>query len=174
MNARRGAVAALLVVVFALAIGTQATARPTGGQTFGGVIVSTGRSGERAVVNSVVVARGVFDGVGQVAEVPNLPGDPDNVSRDDLVFADGTIHILETLVDFQPIQNGKSCHFNADIGQTVEIVGGTGIFADASGSLTSSLSGPALLATNPDGSCAFGSPSLQETDKFRMSGTMSL
>jgi hypothetical protein len=33
----------------------------------------------------------VFRGVGRIVEIPNLPADPDNVSRDDLVFPSGTM-----------------------------------------------------------------------------------
>src|SRR5262249_58185767 len=71
------------------------SAANTGGtETFNGVIVTSGTSGDRVVVNSIVRAKGIFDGVGRIVEVPNLPTDPDDVSRDDLVFPEGTIHIV--------------------------------------------------------------------------------
>ena len=37
-------------------------------------------------------ARGVFDGVGKIVELPPQPGDPENMDRDDLVFQQGTLH----------------------------------------------------------------------------------
>ena len=96
----RGALGALLAVGIALAVSAPAAAQTTGSETVNGVIVTSGASGERVVISSVLVAKGVFDGVGRVVEIPNLPGDPDNVSRDDLVFADGSIHIVTTNLDF--------------------------------------------------------------------------
>jgi hypothetical protein len=48
------------------------------------------------VIASVVAAKGAFTGVGRIVEVPNLPADPDAFSRDDLVFAGGSIHIVST------------------------------------------------------------------------------
>src|SRR5437667_11403950 len=102
----RGALGALLVAI-ALALAVPAAAQTSGNEMFKGVIVTSGVSGERAVVTSVVVAKGVFSGVGRVVEIPNLPGDPDTVSRDDLVFADGSIQIVSTLVDFPVSENGQ-------------------------------------------------------------------
>src|SRR5207249_2467383 len=58
----------------------------------------------------------------------------------------------------------QSCHFNATVQQTVEVVGGTGRFSAASGSFTGTGSGPALLARNPDGSCSFEQDALHEVD----------
>jgi len=92
----RGTLGALLAIGIALAVSAPAAAQTSGNETFSGVIVTSGLSGTRVVVSSVVVAKGVFNGVGRVVEVQNLPGDPDNVSRDDLVFADGTLHIVST------------------------------------------------------------------------------
>src|SRR5436309_5613504 len=105
----RGALGALLAVGAAFAVAAPATAQTTGNETFSGTIVTSGSSGERVVVSSVVVAKGVFGGVGRVVEIPNLPTDPDNVSRDDLVFADGSIHILSTIVDLSISPNGPNC-----------------------------------------------------------------
>ncbi len=167
------ALGALLAAGIALAIAVPAGAETSGNETFKGVIEVSGVSGTRTVISSVVVAKGVFSGTGSVVEIPNLPTDPDNVSRDFLVFADGSIQIISTLVDFSVSQNGQSCHFGATLQQTVEIVGGTGRFAGASGSFTATGGGPALLARNPDGSCAFAQNPLHETDMFAMNGTLS-
>jgi hypothetical protein len=170
---RRGALGVLLAVGIALAVAVPAAATTTGTETFKGVIVTSGVSGERVVVNSVVVAKGVFRGVGEIVEVPNLPSDPDNVSRDDLIFAEGTIHIVSTTVDFSFSVNPHSCLGRATLQQTGTIEGGTGLFADASGSFTGTVTGIALLPRNPDGSCSFEQPALHEVDKIAASGTLS-
>jgi hypothetical protein len=169
----RGALGVLAAVGMALAVAAPAAAATTGNETFKGVIVTSGVSGERVVVNSVVVAKGVFSGVGEVVEVPNLPGDPDNVSRDDLVFAEGSMHLVNTTVEFSFSVNPHSCLARATLQQTGEVVGGTGLFADASGSFTATVTGPAILARNPDGSCSFEQPALHEVDRFAASGTLS-
>jgi hypothetical protein len=100
------------------------------------------------------VAKGVFSGVGRVVEIENLPGDPDNVSRDDLVFAEGSIHIVSTIVDLSFSVNPHSCLVRATAQATGEITGGTGLFAAASGSYTSTVIGSAVFPRNPDGSCS--------------------
>src|SRR5690348_10257741 len=82
------------LTVALLAIGTAAavwaTAAPaaaaSGSESFHGLIIK-GRTG--AVITSVVVAKGVFHGVGRIVETPSRPGDPANTNRDDLVFAGG-------------------------------------------------------------------------------------
>jgi hypothetical protein len=169
----RGALGVLLAAGVALAVAAPAAAQTSGSETFDGVIVTSGVSGERVVVNSVVVAKGVFSGVGRVVEIPNLPGDPDNVSRDDLVFAEGSIHIVSTIVDFSVSVNPHSCLGRATLQQTGEVTGGTGLFAAATGSFTATVTGPAILARNPDGSCSFEQAALHEVDRFATSGTLS-
>lgn len=169
----RGALGVLLAAGMALAVAAPAAAETTGTETFKGVIVTSGVSGERVVINSVIVAKGVFRGVGEIVEVPNLPSDPENVSRDDLVFAEGTIHIVNTTVDFSFSVNPHSCLGRATLQQTGEIVGGTGLFANASGSFTATVTGIALFARNPDGSCALEQPALHEVDRITASGTLS-
>jgi hypothetical protein len=169
----RGALGVLLAVGIALAMAAPAAAQTTGTETFDGVIVTSGVSGERVVVNSVVVAKGVFSGVGRIVELPSLPGDPGNVSRDDLVFPEGSMHLVSTNVDFSVSLTPNSCLAQATIKQTNEVVGGTGAFAAASGSFTATVGGPALLARNPDGSCAFEQLPLHEEDMFAASGTLS-
>jgi hypothetical protein len=78
------------------ATATPAVAATTGSETFRGVLETSGVSGDRTVISSIIVMTGVFSGTGRIVEVPNLPTDPDNVSRDDLVFAEGTFHLLTT------------------------------------------------------------------------------
>jgi hypothetical protein len=41
-------------------------------------------------ISSVAVAKGVFNGVGRIVEIPAQSGGPPNVSRDDLVYPEGT------------------------------------------------------------------------------------
>jgi len=167
---------ALLAGGIALAASTAsaapAAAATRGSETLSGTIVTSGVSGTRTVISSVVVAKGVFSGVGRVVEIPNLPTDPDSVSRDDLVFPGGTMHLVSTLVSISFSLNA-GCVGNATIQQTAEITGGTGQFAAATGSFGATVSGPALLPRNPDGSCSFTQPALHEVDMFTDSGTLS-
>ncbi len=169
----RGTLGALLAIGIALAVSAPAAAQTSGNETFSGVIVTSGLSGTRVVVSSVVVAKGVFNGVGRVVEVQNLPGDPDNVSRDDLVFADGTLHIVSTTLDFSVSLNPRSCTGTATLQQTGMVVGGTGQFAAASGSYTATVTGRAVLARNPDGSCSVEQAPLHEVDMIASSGSLS-
>jgi hypothetical protein len=161
----------LVALAIGLAVSAPAWAQTSGNETFNGVIVASGLSGDRAVVNSVVVARGVFNGVGRIVEVDNLPGDPDNVSRDDLVFADGSIHIVSTTVDVSFSVNPRSCTFRATVQQTGEVVGGTGQFAAATGSSTATVVAHGLARRTSDGSCSVDQAPLVEVDTIASSGT---
>src|SRR5439155_4419516 len=117
-------------------------------------IVVRAVAGERTVLASVVRAKGVFDGVGRIVEVASQPGDPDNVLRDDIVFAEGSMHLVSTIVGGSQSLDPRSCRLTATIQQTGEVVGGTGKFAAASGSFAGALSSQVVLARNPDGSCS--------------------
>ena len=164
--------AALLAAGIALAILAPAAAGTSGAETLKGTIIVSGTSGVRSVINSVVVAKGVFDGQGTIVEVENLPGDPDNVVRDDFVFRGGTMHVISTTVDFSFSVNPKSCRATVTLQQTSEIVGGTGQFAEASGSFTATVDGKGTLARNSDGSCSLELTTLHEEDKIAASGTL--
>jgi len=170
---------ALLAGAIALGAATvtaaPAAAATSGSETFKGTIVASGVSGTRTVITSVIIAKGVFSGVGRIVEVDNQPGDPDNVNRDDLVFASGSMHIVNTIVDFTPSINPRSCVGTATIHQTNEIVGGTGQFAAAKGSFTATVTGQVVLARNPDGSCDFdfAHDPLHEVDMIAATGTLS-
>jgi hypothetical protein len=172
----RGALGALLAVGIALVVSApgNATAQATGNETFRGAIVTSGSSGVRVVVASVVVAKGVFSGVGRVVEIENLPGDPDNVSRDDLVFADGSIHIVSTTLDSSFSVNPRSCIFSGTVQQTGIVTGGTGRFAAATGNYTGTVTFRGLLQRNPDGSCSMEQAARHEVDILASSGTLSL
>jgi len=164
---------ALTAVGIALAVSAPASAQATGNETFSGVIVTSGLSGERVVVSSVIVAKGVFSGVGRIVEIQNLPGDPANALRDELVFAEGTIQIVSFTGDVAFSLNPHSCLFTVTVQQTGEVVGGTGQFAAASGTFTGTVTARGLAPRNPDGSCSQEQATLHEVDMLASSGTLS-
>jgi hypothetical protein len=171
---------ALLAAGTALAI-SAAPAMPaaaSGTETLSGIIVFAAGPGTntRTVIGSVVRARGVFRGVGRVVEL--VPPDPatGGVSRDDLVFRGGTMHVVSMpgkLLSFSV--NPHSCLFTGTQQLTWDVTGGTGQFADVTGSVTGTVSAVALLARNPDGSCSLTPLPFprHEVDKFAESGTLS-
>jgi hypothetical protein len=174
---KRQAIGTLLAAGIALATcattAMPAAAVTNGSETFRGTIVASGVSGTRTVISSVVVAKGVFRGVGRIVEVPSLPTDPDNVSRDDLVFPEGTMHLVSTTVGASFSLNPHSCLFKVTLQQTGEITGGTGQFAAATGSGTGTVSARGLLPRNSDGSCSTTQLPLHEVDMIASSGTLS-
>jgi hypothetical protein len=169
----RGALGALLAIGIALAVSTPAGAQTSGNETFNDVIVTSGLSGTRVVVSSVVRAKGMFSGVGRIIEIPNLPGDPDNVNRDDLVFADGTIHLVSTTVDASFSLNPQSCIASFTVQQTGAVAGGTGLFASATGSFAGTVTGRVLAGRNHDGCCSLEQTPLHEVDMIASSGSLS-
>jgi len=149
-----------------------ATAATSGGETLNGTIVFAAEPGTntRTVIGSVVVAKGALGSVGRFVEL--VPGDP--VSQDDLVFPGGTLHVVSTLGSLSSFSiNPHSCMFTGTQPLTWQVTGGTGQFTGATGSLTGTVSGRALFARNPDGSCSFAPFALHEVDKFEESGTLS-
>ena len=150
-----------------------AAAATSGSETFRGTIVASGVSGARTVITSVVVAQGVFRGAGRIVEVPSLPTDPDNVSRDDLVFPEGTMHLVSTTVGASFSLSPRSCQFTLTLQQTGEITGGTGQFAAATGSGTGTVRARGLLPRNPDGSCSATQLPRHEVDMIASTGTLS-
>jgi hypothetical protein len=169
---------ALLAVGTALAISAApampAAAATSGTETLSGIIVFAAGPGtnSRTVVSSVVRARGVFRGVGRVVErvLPDAAG----VSRDDLVFRSGTMHVVSRPGKLLSSSvNPHSCLFTGTQQFTWGVTGGTGQFDDATGSFTGTVSAVALLARNPDGSCSFTQFPRYEVDKFAESGTLS-
>jgi hypothetical protein len=153
---------------------SSALAQATGAESFSGQLVASGASGNREVLASVVRARGVFDGVGRIVERDNLPGDPENVSRDDLVFAAGTVHIVNTNLDFSVDVNPASCIVRVTVRQVTTTDGGTGLFANASGTFDGSVAGMGLAPRNPDGSCSMEQALRFEIDNVAGTGTLSL
>jgi hypothetical protein len=174
---RQGTAAFTMVAVAATlaASAAPASARPKGHESFDGTIVVAGVSGARKVVHSVVVGRGVFDGVGRIVEVANRPGDPDAVSRDDLVFGRGTMHIVNTNHSVKLVSmNPQTCEFNIHIQQTTKIAGGTGGFSHASGSFAGTVRARGVGARNADGSCSQEQAALLEADILTSKGTLSV
>jgi hypothetical protein len=150
-----------------------AIAATSGTETLSGTIVFVARPGAntRTVISSVVRARGVFGGVGRVVEL--VPPDLAGVSREDLVFRSGTIHVVST--PGTPVSssvNPHSCLFTGTQQFTWDVTGGTGQFDDATGRFTGTISAVALGTRNPDGSCSFAPFPRHEVDKFAESGTL--
>jgi hypothetical protein len=174
---KRQVTGALLAAASALPLSAAApvpaAAATSGSETLRGTLVTSGVSGTRTVIASVVVAKGVFTGVGRIVEVPSLPTDPANSSRDDLVFPEGTIHLLSITVGASFTVNPHSCLFRLTLQQTGEITGGTGQFADATSSSTGTVSAHGLLPRNPDRSCSTTQTPLHEVDMITSSGTLS-
>jgi hypothetical protein len=150
-----------------------AAARTTGRESIRGTIVASAESGTRTVLSSLFVATGAFRGTGRDAEVANRPGDPENVSRDDLVFAGGRIHILNTNQPPTSSVNQQTCAVTARIKQTIKVQGGTGRFRHASGRFAGTLHGWGVAPRNPDGTCSQQAELLLEADVISMRGTLS-
>src|SRR5215831_17984112 len=157
----------------AAATAAPAAAATSGSQTVKGIIVASGVSGTRTVINSVVIFKGAFNGTGKIVEVDNLPTDPDNVNRDDLVFATGSMHIVNTIEDYSLSANPRSCVFTATLRQTNVIVGGTGQFTAAAGDFTATVTGQGVFPRGPDGSCDPSRDPLHEVDMITATGTLS-
>src|SRR5262245_2537405 len=172
MRRKERALWAVLAATAMLCVLVPAAAGTSVGETFDVNLVVSSASGERNVITAIVVAMGVFKGNGRLVEVPNLPGDPDDVARDDLVFGAGTLHLVTTFVDFSGSVNPKSCRGDVTIRQTSQVVGGTGQFAAAGGSFNATLAGKASADRNADGSCAFDRGPRHEEDKIALVGTL--
>jgi hypothetical protein len=152
---------------------TAAFADASGTEQFAGFLVVSGVTGERVIHATSVRARGVFNGVGRIVEIPNLPTDPDNVTRDDLVFRSGTLHLVSANQDFQFSLNPRSCQGTVTIHQTSRFEGGTGVFSGASGTGIGTVNASALLQRNPDRSCSLDLPPAHEIDRVSGMGTLS-
>jgi hypothetical protein len=174
-QAARGTVCALLAVVVMLITAASASgvARTSGSERFDGGLVVSNPSGKRTVVGSVVAMSGVFSGVGRIVERANRPGDSDKVSRDDLMFADGTLHIVNLNRGKMALAvNRRTCTATFKTGKTTTVAGGTGRFAGASGTFTGAVSGSGVARRKPDGSCDLRNPPLIEIDTVTGTGTL--
>jgi hypothetical protein len=155
------------------AVAAPAAAAASGSETFKGTIVTSGVSGSRTVITRAVVTKGMVSGAGRIVEVPNLPADLDTVSRDALVFASGSIHIVSANMDFSVFVDPSSCVPTVTIQPTREFAGDIGQFAAATGRFTGTVTGPAVLARNPDGNCSSAQDPLHEVDMITATGTLS-
>lgn len=150
-----------------------AAARTTGKESFRGQIIAPDKSGTRHVVSSLIVSKGVFTGIGKIVEVPNQPGDPANVSRDNLVFPNGTLDIRNTSQAPKISLDPQTCAVTAVIKQTTKVQGGTRKFHHASGTFASTVRAWGIAARNPDGSCNPQADLLLDADAVSGQGTLS-
>jgi hypothetical protein len=149
-------------------------AGPTSGsERFDGGLVVSNPSGKRTAAGSVIAMSGVFNGVGRIVERPNRPGDTAKVSRDDLVFAGGTLHIVNTDRG-QPrlALNPRTCTATFKVPKTTRVDGGTGRFAGATGTFLGAVSGTAVASRKVNGSCDQQHPPLIEIDQVTGTGTL--
>jgi hypothetical protein len=100
-------------------------------------------------VSTKILARGVFDGVGRIVEVPNLAGDPDNVSRDDLVFRAGAMHLVSANQTVKLSIDPQTCLFTLSSNKIGTLNGGTRAFAHVSGTFKGSVAARGTGATEP-------------------------
>jgi hypothetical protein len=166
---------AVLLAAAGLAIAgptTTASAQTSGTESAQGFLVVTGVSGQRVVLASSIRLTGVFDGVGKIVEVPNLPTDPDNVSRDDLVFPEGTLHLVGAVQDFQFSLDPESCLARVTVTQLTSFEGGTGLFSGATGTGTGVVEGLGMAQRAPDGSCSLDLLPAHERDNVSGTGTL--
>jgi hypothetical protein len=165
--------AAVLAVALTFVAAAPAAGRTSGRESIQGTIVASGESGTRTLLSSVFVAAGAFTGTGHDVEVANRPGDPQNVSRDDLVFPGGKIHIRVASQPPTMSANPQTCVGSVRITQTIKVVGGTGRFRHASGTFAGTLHGWGVSPRNPDGTCLQQAELLLEVDVISMRGTLS-
>jgi hypothetical protein len=119
-----------------------------------------------------LTATGVFKGHGRIVDVASQPGDPDEVQRDDLVFAAGTMYLVSTNLDTTFDIDPTTCRASFRAEQVGEIDGGTGQFADATGSRTGSVDGTAPFARPTDHRCDLSRPPVIERDDVVATGTL--
>src|SRR5438132_8127747 len=136
----RALLGAAITLAISAATALPAAAATSGSETVNGLLVTSGVSGTRTAISSIAVARGVFRGVGRIVEIPAQPGDLPNVSRDDLVYPEGTMHLVNTTVGFSSILNPHSCLFSATLQENSQITGGSGLLAHSGGTLTGAMS----------------------------------
>jgi len=145
----------------------------SGSERFDGGLVVSNPSGKRTVAGSVVAMSGVFTGVGRIVERPNRSGDSGKVSRDDLVFAAGTLHIINTdRGHITLVVNPRTCIATFKAPKETTIDGGTGRFAGATGTFVGSVSGSGVARRKADGSCDQQHPPLIEIDTVTGTGAL--
>jgi hypothetical protein len=96
------------------------------------------------------------------------------MDRDDLVFRQGTLHLVSFVQDFQIVSfDPNSCRLAVTVTDITEFAGGTGIFAGAKGTGTGRVDGTGRAQRNPDGSCNLDLPPAHERDAVSGSGALS-
>jgi len=172
---RRGAgLGIALAAVTTIALSAPALGETAGNETIDAVFLVSGQTGHREVVASAVIARGTYNAVGRIVEIESQPGDPEDLNRDDLVFPDGTVHLLSVAESFSLSLDPASCTYRFHIQETSTLAGGTGRFTNASGTASSDVSGQGLADRHSDGSCDTDHVPLWEADRARISGTLAL
>jgi hypothetical protein len=149
-----------------------AAARTTGKESFRGALIAGGKPSARHIISTFVAADGLFSGHGRIVEVPNRTGDGDNVTRDDLVFPQGKLHLVSTNKSLSVSVNPKTCALKVAIRQTARIEGGTGKFRDATGTFVGGVDGRGVTFRNPDGTCSQQGALLLEVDLVSGHGTL--
>ncbi len=96
-----------------------------------------------------------------------------SITRQDSEKWGGTMHLVNTTVGASFTVNPHNCLFRGTLQEDSQIIGGIGLFANASGTFTGTISPQGLASRNPDGSCSTTQPSLHEVDKVAFSGTLS-
>jgi hypothetical protein len=151
-----------------------AATRTTGKESFRGVLIVGGKANTRNILSTFVAADGVYSGHGRIVEVPNRPGDRENIFRDDLVFPQGKLHLVSTGRSFKTSVNPKTCALRATIRQTARIEGGTGKFRNATGTFTGGVRGRGVTFRKADGTCSRQGALLLEVDLVSGHGTLSI
>jgi hypothetical protein len=85
--------------------------------------------------------------------------------------AGGERHIVKSIVI--ATSSPRGCRFTASVQQTGEIAGGTGLFAQASGSGAGGVVSYGTAARAADGSCDPLAPTAHEVDRLSSTGTLS-
>src|SRR4051794_14806885 len=176
MRRHTAALLALMLTVglsVVASLGAAATSS-AGRESFRGVLIASGRGGDRTIVSTLAVATGVFTGVGRIVEIGPRPGDPANLDRDDLVFPSGRMHLLSRNKFVSMSSDPKTCALRVRARSTSRVRGGTGRFRHASGALKGTLRGRGVAPRNPDGACAQDQALLLEVDSFSERGTLAL
>jgi len=167
-----GVLVAVAIMVILVSSATAAAGETSGPQRFDGGLIASTKAGKRKVLGSVIAASGVFNGVGRLVERPNHPGEGNNISRDDLVFADGTLHIVNRTRHMSFALNRKACTAKFKAQQTTTIDGGTRKFAGATGTFAGTVTGSGTLHRKPDGSCDLRQAPLAEIAVLAAKGTL--
>jgi hypothetical protein len=171
---RSAAPTAILAVGLMLGATAAPAVAKSGKESIRGTIVTSGVSGSRTVVSSLVATHGVFDGIGRDVELASRPGDAGNVLRDDFVFPRGRMHIIATGTSSDVSVDPMSCLVTLAVKQTGQIAGGTGRFRHASGTFAGAVHGWAVATRDPDGSCSQTAAPVLEVDVVTARGTLTL